>query len=77
MGSTRGLDDLPRDLVADFPPYVREAFYRYRRSGAAVRLYRRRGWPDSAVSVQHARDKRDLQTALDRFEHAELNPPLF
>ena len=77
MASTRGVDDLPRDLVGDFPPYVREAFHRYRRSSAAVRLYRRRGWNPVAVLYARDRDARDLEDALARFEHDELNPPLF
>lgn len=77
MASTRGLDDFPRDLVDDFPPYVRQAFHRYRRSGAALRLYRRRGWNDTAVRFQRDRDAADLRDAIEKWEHREMNPRLF
>nr|CRY96697.1 hypothetical protein [uncultured prokaryote] len=77
MASTRGLDDLPRDLVDDFPGYVRQAFHAYRQSSAALRLYRRRGWNDSAVRLQHDRNTSAVTAAIEKWEHREMNPSLF
>lgn len=77
MPSHLGLDDFPDDVAAEFPPDVRQALATRARAGAALRLYRRRGWNDHAVRFQYDRADRELTTALDRWEHQELNPPLF
>lgn len=77
MRSHLGLDDFPPDVARAFPSDVREALTRRARAGAALRLYRRRGWNPSAVLLQYRRASADLQAALDRWEHAEQNPTLF
>lgn len=77
MRSHIGLDDFPDDVARLFPSEVRTAIHRRGRAGAALRMYRRRGWNDSAVLVQYDRASADLEAALAAWEHAELNPPLF
>lgn len=77
MTNTRGLDDFPRDLTHELPPQLRAAVARLGRTTAAVRLYRRRGWNDSAVLVARNRDRAEVQRILDELEHQEQNPPLF
>ena len=77
MPSHLGLDDFPDDVANEFPADVRSARVRRARAGAALRLYRRRGWNDHAVRFQYARAAAELAIALDRWEHREANPPLF
>lgn len=77
MASNLGLDDFPDDVARDFPPDVRSALFRRARAGSALRLYRRRGWNDSAVRFQFDRAAADLAIALDRWEDREINPRLF
>lgn len=77
MVNPAGTDDFPRDLVDDFPPDVKAAFHRYRRAGAALRLYRRRGWNPSAVLASVRREREQLERLLERLEHDEQNPRLF
>lgn len=77
MRSHLGLDDFPDDVSRDFPSDVREALVARARAGAALRLYRRRGWNDHAVRFQYDRAAAALAIALDRWEHQEMNPPLF
>lgn len=77
MRSHLGLDDFPDDVASEFPSDVRRALHARARAGAALRVYRRRGWNDSAVRVQYDRATADLEGALAKWEHSELNPPLF
>lgn len=77
MVNPLGVDDFPDSVARHFPADVRDALTRRARSGAALRLYRRRGWNPSAVRFQYDRATADLQAALDRWEHAENNPTLF
>lgn len=77
MTSHLGLDDFPDDVAAEFPSDVRQALATRSRAGAALRLYRRRGWNDHAVRFQYDRATQELNAALDRWEHLENNPPLF
>lgn len=77
MPSHLGLDDFPDDVADQFPADVRAALVRRARAGAALRLYRRRGWNDHAVRFQYDRAAQELAVALDRWEHQETNPPLF
>lgn len=77
MASNLGLDDFPDDVGRNFPADVRSALFRRARAGAALRLYRRRGWNDSAVRFQFDRAASDLAIALDRWEDRETNPTLF
>lgn len=77
MRSHLGLDDFPDDVARAFPSDVRRALSDRARAGAALRLYRRRGWNDSAVRFQYRRAQAELDAALDRWEHQETNPPLF
>ena len=77
MASHLGLDDFPDDIAREFPADVREALHARARAGAALRLYRRRGWNDSAVRFQFDRAAAALAIALDRWEDRETNPPLF
>lgn len=77
MPSHLGLDDFPDDVVAEFPADVKQALIARSRAGATLRLYRRRGWNDSAVRFQYERAATALAIALDRWEHRETNPTLF
>lgn len=77
MASTRGLDDLPDSALDEFPATVRRAFADYSRAGAALRMYRRRGWHDSAVRFQRDRAAAALKVALDDWQFNEENPGLF
>lgn len=77
MPSHLGLDDFPDDVVAEFPTDVKQALHARARAGATLRLYRRRGWNDSAVRFQFDRAAAALAIALDRWEDRETNPPLF
>lgn len=77
MASTRGIDDFPRSVVDDWPRPIREQFARRARAGAALRLYRRRGWNPSAVSLQLDRETATLKRMLDDYAFADANPTLF
>ena len=77
MASHLGLDDFPDDIAREFPSDVRQALHDRARAGAALRLYRRRGWNDSAVRVQYDHAAQELELALGRWEHEEKNPRLF
>lgn len=77
MLSTRGLDDFPDSVVDEWPREIRAAFARRAKAGAAVRLYRRRGWNPSAVSYQLERETRALKQLLDDHAFASANPTLF
>lgn len=77
MASHLGLDDFPDDVVADFPADVKQALLARSRAGATLRMYRRRGWNDSAVRFQFDRAAAALAIALDRWEDRETNPTLF
>ena len=74
MPSHLGLDDFPDDVASAFPSDVRQALAARSRAGAALRLYRRRGWNDHAVRFQYDRASDELAAALDRWEHLETNP---
>nr|CRY96520.1 hypothetical protein [uncultured prokaryote] len=77
MVDVRGLDAFPRDHFADYPVEIREANRRRARAFSALRLYRRRGWNDSAVRLQHDRESANLKQLLDHLVFAEENPTLF
>lgn len=77
MPSIRGLDPFPPDPWGGAPDYVRQAARAKARSFRAVRLYRRRGWNDSAVAYALERDTAALANAIARWQHLEDNPPLF
>lgn len=77
MVSTRGFDDFPSSVVDEWPREIREQFVRRARAGAALRLYRRRGWNASAVSLQLDRETATLKAMLDAYVFADANPTLF
>lgn len=77
MANTRGLDDFPSSVVDEWPREIRQQFARRSRAGAALRLYRRRGWNASAVSLQLNRETAALKTMLDDYAFADANPTLF
>ena len=77
MDNPRGLDDFPRSVVDDWPLPIRQQFARRARAGAALRLYRRRGWNPSAVRFQLDRETATLNRMLDDYAFAEANPTLF
>lgn len=77
MPSTRGLDDFPDSVVDEWPRAIRDAYARRAKVGAAVRLYRRRGWNASAVSYQLERENLALKRLLDDYVFASANPTLF
>lgn len=59
------------------PPYVRQAATRKARALRVLRLYRRRGWNESAVVLEYSRATQALVDALDQWEFEESNPTLF
>lgn len=67
----------PEDPWASSPPYVRQAAVRKARAYRVLRLYRRRGWNESAAVLEYSRATEALAEALDRWEFEESNPPLF
>lgn len=77
MADIRGLDPFPNDGPDGLPRYVQVQLARVGRAGAALRLYRRRGWNDSAVRLQYDREAAKLTVLLDKLEHSENNPSLF
>lgn len=77
MDNVRGLDDFPGSVVDDWPIHIRQQFARRSQAGAALRLYRRRGWNDSAVRFQLDRETSALKRMLDDYAFAETNPTLF
>lgn len=77
VGSYYSLESARDHSLDGFPTYVRAAFHNRARAGRALRLYRKRGWNPAAVLVSYRRAVQDLNAALDRFEHEEMNPPLF
>lgn len=77
MTSTRGLDPFPPNPFDDAPEYVKVAARAAARSLKAVRLYRRRGWNDTAVAYAYRRDREALANAVARWSHDEDNPRLF
>lgn len=77
MVNPRGLDDFPGTVVDEWPRPIREQFVRRARAGAALRLYRRRGWNPSAVRVQLDRETAALKRMLDDYAFADANPTLF
>lgn len=77
MPNIRGLDDFPASVVDEWPAELRAQFARRARAGAALRLYRRRGWNDSAVRLQLDRETSALKRMLDDYAFADANPSLF
>lgn len=77
MVNPRGLDDFPSSVVDSWPREIREQFARRARAGAALRVYARRGWNDSAVRLQLDRETRRLRQLLDDYAFADANPTLF
>lgn len=77
MPNIRGLDDFPTAALDEWPTHLRQQFARRARAGAALRLYRRRGWNPSAVSLQLDRETATLKRMLDEYAFAYENPALF
>lgn len=77
MVNTRGLDPFPADPWQGAPSYVREAARRKARALKVWRLYMRRGWNRSALQFEMQSATEALNAAIDRWEHEEVNPPLF
>lgn len=77
MPSIRGLDDFPVMDPDSVSPRLRSALARQGRAGAALRLYRRRGWNDSAVRFQFDRESAAVKKILLEEAFAYENPALF
>nr|CRY95059.1 hypothetical protein [uncultured prokaryote] len=77
MPNVRGLDDFPASALDEWPAPLRAQFARRARAGAALRLYRRRGWNPSAVSLQLDRESAALKKMLDDYAFSDANPTLF
>lgn len=65
------------DEDQDMPDELKAAFRRWGRASAALRLYKRRGWNDSAVRFAFERERREVQRIIREMEHREMNPSLF
>lgn len=65
------------DPWASAPPYVKAAFLRRARAYRVLRLYRRRGWNESAVVHEYDRATTAMTAAIDQWEFEERNPTLF
>lgn len=65
------------DYIDSLPADARLALMRWQRSISALRLYRRRGWNDSAVAFAAKRDRESFHRALNRIQFAHDNPTLF
>lgn len=77
MASTRGIDDFPRTVVDDWPLPIRQQFARRARAGAALRVYRRRGWNPTAVLFQFDRESAAVKALEDKYRFEHENPALF
>lgn len=77
MATASRPDPFPGNDLDDLPPHVREAFRRWGRASAALRVYRRRGWNPAPVLHQIDRERAHALRLLDELEHAEQNPVLF
>lgn len=77
MTSTRGLDPFPRNWLDDLPAEVRDAYRTWHKCSRVVRLYRRRGWNDSAVSFANERAKARYHDLYAKHQHELDNPSLF
>lgn len=67
----------PVGTLDQAPLEVRQALLRMQRAARALGVYRRRGWNLSHVEAAHRRARAEFIAALDRWEHAEMNPSLF
>lgn len=65
------------DEDPDMPAELRQAFRRWGRASSALRLYRRRGWPESAVLAAFERERREVHRLIAELEDRENNPSLF
>lgn len=77
MTSTRGLDPFPTNWIDSLPPDVRQAYVVWHKASRVVRLYRRRGWNDSAVCFANERAKARYHLLLREHEARIANPTLF
>lgn len=77
MPSIRGLDDFPQSVLANWPDDLKDAYRRRARAGAALRVYRRRGWNPSAVLLQLDRESSTVKRLEDKYRFEHENPALF
>lgn len=71
------LEPEPDRSFEQAPVEVRRALMRMQRTGAALRLYFRRGWNLSAVAAEHRRARAEFEAAVSEWEYDEMNPSLF
>lgn len=69
--------ETPPDPWEGAPVYVRSAALRKARAWRVLRIYKRRGWNPRAAMTEYSRASEELDSALDRWEHQEMNPSLF
>lgn len=77
MANQLGHEPRPDLSLDDLPPDVREALRWQARLAVALRLYRRRGWNDSALQLQYSRQTARVRALLEKLEFDEMNPALF
>lgn len=77
MATASRPDPFPGNELDDLPPHVRDAFRRWGRAVAALRVYRRRGWNTAPVIHKINRERSNAIRLLGELEHAEQNPELF
>lgn len=77
MANYVGTEQFPTSAVAGWPSDLKAAYARRARAGAAVRLYRRRGWNPRAVLYQLERERAAVATLEARYLHEYENPRLF
>lgn len=77
MTNTRGLDPFPAHALAGLPDDVLDLYDRWWKAARVVRLYRRRGWNESAVLYARDRARERFVAAHQEWEHRQNNPTLF
>lgn len=77
MATASRPDLFPTSSLDELPTPLRAALLRQGRAVRALRVYRRRGWNESAARLECARASEQVQQLLAELEHSEQNPGLF
>lgn len=77
MAQAHRPDPFPTGSPDELPRHVRVLLAQYGRAVAALRVYRRRGWNETAVLASVQDKRKRVDNALAALEHGEKNPRLF